>query len=89
MSHTPQATFHVLVSSRGLGHRPFTAGTRVRIPLPVPPSTLVSSKRDDPCRHPSVCSSMERAGVSYASDRGSIPLRRAKDQRLMRGRAVW
>ena len=33
--HAPSAGSHTAVSSRGLGHSPLKAGTRVRIPLPL------------------------------------------------------
>ena len=35
-SNLGASTTHLLPSSRGLGHGPFTAGTGVRIPLGVP-----------------------------------------------------
>lgn len=37
-------TFFSLVSSRGLGHRPFTAGTRVRIPHRAPSGVEIQRK---------------------------------------------
>ena len=63
------------VSSRGLGHGPLKAGTRVRIPLPLFEAPAADAWGRWPTRRGRPVRLSVRTAPFHGAERGSIPLR--------------